>query len=75
MEVNLEWILRLVLFGIGHWILAFMMLEDLANRRRVLGRVKWVWAVLIIFVFFFGSLLYIFCHPQAIVGRKDRDGY
>ena len=59
-----EWILRLVLFVILHWVLAIMLLQDLATRTRVLGGRKWLWAVLIVFVTFLGSLLYLLCHPQ-----------
>ena len=62
--MELEWILRLVLFGILHWVLAGLLLRDLAARKRVLGGRKWPWAVVIIFVTFLGSLLYLLCHPQ-----------
>ena len=35
-----EWLLRIVLFGIVHWILAGVLLHDLASRQRVFGRRK-----------------------------------
>ncbi len=35
--MELEWILALVLFCILHLVLAIMLLQDLANRERVLG--------------------------------------
>ncbi len=62
--MELERILALVLFGTLHLVLAMMLLQDLANRNRVLGGQKWPWAVVIILVTFLGSLLYLLCHPQ-----------
>jgi len=62
--MELEWILALVLFCILHLVLAMMLLQDLANRRRVLGGRKAPWAIAIIFVTFLGSLLYLLCHPK-----------
>ncbi|GAI80183.1 unnamed protein product [marine sediment metagenome] len=32
-----EWILRIVLFGIVHWILAGILLPDLVSRDKVFG--------------------------------------
>ena len=59
-----EWILRIVLFGITHWILAGFMLSDLASREKVFGGHKPPWAIVIIFIPCFGSLLYLLFHPQ-----------
>ena len=59
-----EWIIRLVLFGIVHWVLAAVMLQDLANRDRVFGNRKPPWAIMILFIPCFGSLLYLLFHPQ-----------
>ena len=70
--MELDWILRLVLFGVMHWILAVMMLQDLAYRKRVLGGRKWPWAVIILLVTFLGSLLYLVCHPRIIIGGDDK---
>ena len=61
-----EWILRIVLFGITHWILAGMLLQDLASRQKIVGGRKWPWAVTIIFISCFGSLLYLAFHPQIL---------
>ena len=69
--IELEWILRLVLLGIVHWVLAIMMLQDLASRKRVLGRRKWPWALVILFITFLGSVLYLLCHPRIIIGGDD----
>ena len=71
--MELERILQLVLFGILHWILAIMLLQDLANRERVLGGRKWPWAVAIIFITFVGSMLYLFCHPKIFIDTESRD--
>ena len=69
--MELEWILRLILFGVLHWVLAIMLLHDLASRRRVLGGRKAPWAIAIALVTFLGSLLYLLCHPQIF--REDDD--
>ena len=60
-----EYALRLVLLGIAHWVLAGFLLGDLASRKRVLGR-KLLWALIIIFITCFGSLLYLLFHPQVL---------
>ena len=62
--MELERILALVLFCILHLVLAVMLLQDLANRERVLGGRKAPWAIAIIFITFLGSLLYLLCHPK-----------
>jgi hypothetical protein len=69
--MGLEWILRLVLLGILHWVLAILLLHDLASRQRVLGGRKAPWAIAIALVTFLGSLLYLLCHPQIF--REDDD--
>lgn len=73
-----EWILRIVLFSIVHWILAGLMLNDLASRQRIFGKRKPPWAIIIIFIPCFGSLLYLIFHPEIIdprlmEKRQDRD--
>lgn len=69
--MELEWILRLVLFGILHWVLAIMLLQDLASRQRVLGGRKAPWAIAIVLITFLGSLLYLLCHPQIFRESDD----
>jgi hypothetical protein len=62
--VELERILAVILFSIAHWVLAILLLDDLANRNRVLGRHKWPWAIAILFIIFIGSVVYLVCHPK-----------
>jgi hypothetical protein len=73
-----EWVLRIVLFSIVHWILAGLMLNDLASRQRIFGKRKPPWAIIIIFIPCFGSLLYLIFHPEILdpnllQKRQDRD--
>ena len=68
--MDLEWYLALLLFGILHIVLALMLLQDLAKRNKVIGGHKAPWAILIIFVTFLGSLLYLVCHPQIFYGEE-----
>lgn len=67
-----EWILELVLFSILHWILAGIVLNDIATRKRVLGGHKAPWVVVVILVTFAGSLLYLLCHPQILGGDEEK---
>lgn len=62
----LEWIVRIVLFGVVHWILAGFMLHDLAFRRKVFGRHKAPWVIVVLIVPCFGSLLYLAFHPRIL---------
>jgi len=66
MLIETEWIIRLLFLGLLHWSLAGIMLQDLAKRQKVAGGRKWVWAVLIIFLTFLGSLIYLLFHPQVL---------
>jgi hypothetical protein len=70
--MTFDWILRIVLFGITHWILAGIMLDDLASRQKVFGGRKAPWAILILVIPAFGSLLYLTFHPQ-ILAPDDED--
>jgi len=69
--MGIDRILLIILAVILHLVLAGMLLEDLSNRKRVLGRIKWPWAVVIMLVVFAGSLLYLLCHPKIFYGGKD----
>lgn len=74
--MTLEWILRIVLFGIVHWILAGVMLHDLASRQRVFGGRKPPWAIVILVIPCFGSILYLLFHPQILnpdYSRNERN--
>jgi len=64
--MTLEWILRIVLFSVVHWILVGVMLHDLAYRQRVFGGHKPPWAVIILIIPCFGSILYLLFHPQIL---------
>ncbi|UCB43650.1 MAG: hypothetical protein JSV77_03100 [Dehalococcoidales bacterium] len=70
--MGLEWILQLVLFGVLHWALAALLLQDLANRKQVVGKRKAPWAIAIMFVTFVGSLVYMLCHPRVFL-EDDTD--
>ena len=64
--MSTEWIVRIVLFGIVHWILAGLLISDLASRQRVFGGHNPPWAIVILLVPCFGSLLYLLFHPQIL---------
>jgi hypothetical protein len=64
--MNPEWILRIVLFGIVHWILAGVLLQDLASRPKVFGGHKSPWAVAILIIPCLGSIIYLLFHPQIM---------
>ncbi|OGO01412.1 MAG: hypothetical protein A2Y90_01755 [Chloroflexi bacterium RBG_13_52_12] len=68
-----DWIIRIILFSIVHWILAGVMLNDLASRQKVFGRRKVVWAILILIIPNLGSLLYLVFHPQILSPDSDSD--
>jgi hypothetical protein len=70
--MTFDWILRLVLFGIVHWILAGIMLQDLTSRQKVFGKRKAPWAIIILLIPAFGSLTYLVFHPQ-ILAPHDED--
>ena len=71
--MNAELILRIVLFAILHWVLAIMLLKDLAGRKSVLGGRKAPWVVAIVLITFFGSLAYILCHPQIFSDSNSQE--
>lgn len=71
--MDLEWYLSLFLFGILHWVLAVMLLHDLATRKQVLGGRKAPWAVVIALVAFVGSLVYLLCHPKIFYDSDDKE--
>jgi hypothetical protein len=68
-----EWIFRVVLFGIVHWILAGIFLHDLASRQKVFGGHKAPWAIVILIIPCFGSLLYLLFHPQILYPDYDEN--
>jgi len=68
-EMDVEWILRIVLFGIVHWILAGVLLLDIASREKIFGGHKPPWVIVVIFIPCFGSLIYLLFHPQIFNAR------
>ena len=71
-KIDSLYILRVILFGVLHWMLAIVLLQDLARRERVLGGHKAIWAIVIIFITFFGSLIYLLCHPKIFFDTDNR---
>jgi hypothetical protein len=67
--MELEWILRIILFGIVHWILAGFMINDLISKKKVFGGHKAPWVILVILLPCFGSLIYLAFHPQIFYPR------
>ena len=55
-------ILPLILINL---VLIFICLKDLFKREKVTGNNKWLWAGIIIFIQFFGPVLYL------VLGRKE----
>lgn len=64
--MNPDWVIRVVLFGIAHWILAGFMLQDMASRPKVFGGHKAFWVIAVIIIPCLGSLLYLAFHPQIL---------
>lgn len=62
--MELDTILKLAAIGLFHWMLAPLALVVLADRRHVLGKHKIMWALAILFLTCFGSLLFLMLHPQ-----------
>lgn len=69
--MELTKILAMVLLSILHLVLAGMLLDDIAKRKRVLGGKKAPWVIMILFVVFVGALLYLLCHPRVFYGSDD----
>jgi hypothetical protein len=72
--MDAEWIIRIVLFSIVHWILAWVLIRDLASRERVFGKRKPPWALIILFIPGFGSILYLLFHPQILDSNCSKQG-
>ena len=66
-----EQYIAIILFGLLHWLLASMLLNDLAKREKIRGGHKAPWALAIIFIVFIGSILYIVCHPGTFYGSDE----
>ncbi len=70
--MDFERVFGLVLFGVLHWVLALMLVQDLAERKHVLGGHKAPWAAVILLITFLGSLVYLLCHPAIFTERNER---
>jgi hypothetical protein len=68
-----DWIIRVVLFSIVHWVLAIIMLNDLASRKKVFGGHKAPWAIIVLAIPCFGSLIYLLFHPQVLYPDRHDD--
>jgi hypothetical protein len=66
-----ERIIALILFGLLHWVLAIMLLNDLAARKKVRGGHKAPWALAIMFLVFIGSVFYLIFHPGIFYGSDE----
>jgi hypothetical protein len=67
-----DWIIRIILFSIVHWILAGVLINDLASRKKVFAGHKAPWAIVILVIPCFGSLVYLLFHPQILNPDRDR---
>jgi len=66
-----ERICALVILGILHWMLAFILLDDMTRRQQMRRRHKAPWVILIVSLVFIGSLVYLLCHPGFFYGNDD----
>ena len=64
--MNTEWVVRIILFGIVHWILAGFLLNDIASRQKVFGGHKAPWVIIILLIPCFGSIVYLLFHPSVL---------
>jgi hypothetical protein len=64
MEVNLIFVMKIILLGLIHWMLVPLALQSLIERRKVVGGKKVTWALLIILLTAIGPLTYLVFHPQ-----------
>ena len=61
-----EWIIRVILLSVVHWVLAGFMLQDMASRPKVFGGHKAPWVIAVVIIPCLGSLLYLAFHPQML---------
>jgi hypothetical protein len=64
--MNNEWLVRIILFAIIHWVLAGIMMTDILTRSRVIGGRKGIWLAIVMMIPGFGSLLYVLLHPDIL---------
>ena len=63
MEIDITFILKIILLGFIHWMLVPFALKALIDRKRVVGGSKAPWAVTIVLLTCVGSLIYLVFHP------------
>ena len=68
-----EYIIRIILLGVVHWILAGILLQDLTYKKKVFGGHKAFWVIIMIIIPCFGSLLYLIFHPQILYPDYHQD--
>jgi len=68
--MDAEWIIRIVLFGLVHWVLAGILLADLAERKKGFGGRKTPCALVIIFLPNLSSILYLLFHSQGLYPNR-----
>lgn len=69
--MDLTRILVIVLLSVLHLLLAGMLLDDVATRKKVLGGRKIPWIIIIFFIVFVGALVYLLCHPRVFYGNDN----
>ena len=66
MGISPDWIIRVILFGIVHWLLASFILYDISSRDKVFGNRKAPWVIVTLLIPCFGSILYLLFNPQVL---------
>ena len=72
MEVDVVFLMKIILLGVIHWALVPLALRTLIERPAVIGGRKVPWAVAIIFVTCLGSLIYLIFHPKMQQATKTQ---
>jgi len=68
-----DWLARIILFSVIHWVLAGIMVTDLTSRQRVAGGRKSLWLTIIMLLPGFGSLAYLLFHPDILHASSQPD--
>ena len=65
-------VLLIIGLALAHWMLVPWALSELFEREKVLGGKKGIWALVILFVTYFGPLSYLALHPKP---QTEAEGY